>query len=145
MIVVFAIILFSGIGFSPLIILLLIAFIAEYAISLGFALLFSAITVYLRDMEYVVNVILMAWVWATPVMYSPDDLIARYPWVDNLLRVNPLTSIMYLYRDILYYQRMPKSIDLVLPLVWGIVLLVIGELLFMHLEEIGRASCRERV
>lgn len=134
MIVVFVVILFSGIGFSPLVILLLVAFVTEYAISLGFALLFSAITVYLRDMEYVVNVILMAWIWATPVMYSPDDLIARYPWVDNVLRVNPLTSIMYLYRDILYYQRMPKSIDIILPFVWGAVLLIFGEFLFKHLE-----------
>lgn len=134
MIVVFAVILFSGIGFSPLVVLLLVAFVAEYAISLGFALLFSAITVYLRDMEYVVNVILMAWVWATPVMYSPDGLIAQYPWVDNALRINPLTSIMYLYRDILYYHRMPKSIDIVLPLIWGAVLLILGEFLFKHLE-----------
>lgn len=134
MVVVFGFILFSGIGFSPLVLLLPFVFIIEYAIALGFGLIFSAITVYLRDMEYVVNVILMAWVWATPIMYSPDALIAQYPWIAIVLRINPLTSVMYLYRDILYYQQIPAMIDVVLPVVWGIVLLIVGELVFNHLE-----------
>ena len=41
MIIVFGFILFSGIGFSPLIILLPFIFLLEYAIALGFALLFG--------------------------------------------------------------------------------------------------------
>lgn len=134
MIVVFAFILVSGTGFSPYLPLLLIVFALEYAVSLGFAMLFSAVTVYLRDMEYVVNVILMAWIWATPIMYSPDGLTAQYPWISSVLRINPLTSIMYLYRDILYYHAMPAVVDIVIPLVWGIILLIVGELIFKHLE-----------
>lgn len=134
MIVVFGFIFFSGIGFSPMLILLPIVFLIEYVISLGFALLFSAITVFLRDMEYVVSVILMAWIWATPIMYAPDGLMGQYPWLVHLLRVNPLTSVMYLYRDILYYHQMPLLIDLILPVVWGIVLLIVGELVFKQME-----------
>lgn len=134
MIVVFGFILFSGVGFSPLIILLPLVLIIEYAIALGFALLFSAITVYLRDMEYVVNVILMAWIWATPVMYSPDTLVEQYRWIADLLRLNPLTSVMYMFRSILYYHQMPETIDMILPAVWGILLLVVGELVFKRLE-----------
>lgn len=134
MIVVFGFILFSGIGFSPLVLLLPFVFLIEYMISLGFALFFAAITVYLRDMEYVVNVILMAWIWATPIMYSPDTLMQQYQWIADLLRVNPLTSVMYLFRDILYYHQMPAAIDIILPTVWGIVLMVIGEFVFKRLE-----------
>ncbi len=133
MIVVFVFILFSGIGVNPLIILLPFVFALEYAIALGFALIFSSITVYLRDMEYVVNVILMAWIWATPVMYEPNQLIAQFPWLENVLRINPLTSILYLYRDILYYHQMPESIDIIVPVVWGGMLLIVGELIFNHL------------
>lgn len=134
MIVVFGFILISGIGFSPLLPLLLVVFALEYAVSLGLAMLFSAVTVYLRDMEYVVNVILMAWIWATPVMYSPDGLIAQYPWLSSVLRINPLTSIMYLYRDILYYHVIPELIDIIIPLLWGTILLIVGEQMFRSLE-----------
>ena len=134
MVVVFGFILFSGVGFSPLIILLPLVLVIEYAIALGFALLFSAITVYLRDMEYVVGVILMAWIWATPVMYSPDNLVEQYHWIANLLRLNPLTSVMYMFRSILYYHQMPEMIDMILPAMWGIILLLVGELVFKRLE-----------
>lgn len=134
MLVVFGFILFSGIGFSPLIVLLPYALIIEYAIALGFSLLFASVTVYLRDMEYIVNVILMAWIWATPIMYAPEAVIAQYPWFETILRINPLTSVMYLYRDILYYHQFPAMVDIVLPLIWGVALLIIGEFVFKKLE-----------
>lgn len=134
MLVVFGFILVSRIGFSPLVLLLPIVLVIEYAIALGFALVFASITVYLRDMEYVVNVILMAWIWATPIMYSPDTLVEQYRWIADLLRVNPLTSVMYLFRDILYYHQYPTTIDWVLPAIWGVVLMVVGSLIFKRLE-----------
>lgn len=134
MIVVFGFILFSGIGFSWLLVLLPFAMIVEYAIALGMGLIFSAATVYLRDIEYVVNVILMAWIWATPIMYSPDTLAPEFQWIAQALRVNPVTSVMYLYRDILYYHQFPETIDIVLPVAWAIALLIVGELIFKRLE-----------
>jgi len=134
MIVVFCFVLFSGIGFSPIVVLLLFVLLIEYAISLGFALIFSSITVYLRDMEHIVNVILMAWIWATPIMYSPDTLAEQYQWIASLLRINPLTSVMYLFRDILYHHQIPETIDWLLPMTWGILLLIVGEFIFRRLE-----------
>ncbi len=134
LVVVFGFIMFSGIGFSPLIILLPYALVVEYIVALGFGLLFAAITVYLRDMEYVVNVILMVWIWATPIMYSIDSLTGSYPWIASVLRINPLTSIMNLFRNILYNHSLPELIDIALPFVWGVILLLVGELVFKHLE-----------
>lgn len=134
MLVVFGFIAFSKVGFSWLLILLPYALLVEYAISLGMALLFASITVYLRDMEYVVNVILMAWIWATPIMYSPDNFPEQYQFIVQWLRVNPVTSVMYLYRDILYYHQFPATIDIVLPAAWGVGMLLIGELVFKRLE-----------
>ena len=58
----------------------------------------------------------------------------NYSWITSVLRINPLTSIMYLYRNILYSHKWPETIDIVLPLIWGIVLLLVGELVFKHLE-----------
>ena len=134
MIVVFGFILFSGIGFRPLLILLPFILLLEYGIALGFALLFSAITVYLRDMEYVVNVILMAWIWATPIMYAPEYLQTNSELIANVLRINPVTSVMNLYRDVLYFHTLPEMIDVILPTIWAVALLVIGELVFKRLE-----------
>ncbi len=134
MIVVFGFILFSKVGFSWHLIILPYALLVEYLIALGFALIFACITVYLRDMEYVVNVILMAWIWATPIMYAPESVVDRFPWLETVLRINPMASSVYLYRDVLYYHKLPTRVDVILPLAWGLVLLLVGEFIFMRLE-----------
>ena len=131
-IVVFIFLIISGRGFSgPALICLPFIMIAEYLIALGFTLFFSAITVYLRDMEYIVGVLLMAWIWATPIMYATDTVPEP---VMKLLMINPLTQIVMSYHDILYYHVVPSVIRIGAVLIIGIVLLLVGEVVFKRLE-----------
>lgn len=132
MIVVFVFLVASGVGISLQTVWMLpIVLIAEYMIALGFTLFFSAITVYLRDMEYIVGVLLMAWVWVNPVMYSLDGLP---PVLMRILYINPMTPIIVGLHDILFYHTVPGVGDMVYVLVIGIVLLLLGESVFMELE-----------
>ena len=125
-------ILISGTGFSWQLVFLPVILLIEYLFALGFALLVAAITVYLRDMEYIVNVVLMAWVWATPIMYSLDSLSGIFR---QLLTFNPMTLIMVSYQDILYWHRTPYAMNLGVACVEGIVVLIIGEVVFHHLSK----------
>ena len=110
---------------------LVIAFLTEYMFSLGIALLLAAIDVYFRDVEYMTGVILMAWVWMTPVMYAINGV----PQIlQNVLKFNPMTWYIKLYQNTLYYN-IQSSGELVLTcLITGIIALLIGEIVFMHLE-----------
>ena len=131
MVIVLAFVLFSGIGFSPCILLLLLVFIIEYIIAVGFSLFFSAVTVYVRDMSYIVNVLMMAWVWATPVMYSIDQIPVP---LRNIMLLNPMYSVVTACRDILYYKTIPNLWSVLIPLAEGIIILLIGEAVFAKLE-----------
>ena len=130
-VVVFGFLIFSKVGISYHILLLPLIFLAEYLMALGFTLFFSAITVYLRDMEYIVSVLLMAWIWATPIMYAVDTL---EPTIAKLLLINPLTSVIMSYHNILYYHTVPTPTTLIGILLVGVVLLIIGEVVFVRLE-----------
>lgn len=131
-VIVFLFLFVSGIKVNPLVLPMLIpVMVAEYLVALGFTLFFSAITVYLRDMEYIVGVLLMAWIWATPIMYTLDG---RSELVIKFLKLNPMTNIILGYHDILYYKSMPAVDSIVAVLVVGVVLLWIGEMVFIHLE-----------
>ncbi|MDD2957064.1 MAG: ABC transporter permease [Lachnospiraceae bacterium] len=131
-VIVFLFIFISGIGVNPAALLWLIpVMIAEYLVALGFTLFFSAITVYLRDMEYIVGVLMMAWIWATPIMYTLDG---RSEAVITLLKINPMTNIILAYHDILYYKVIPSIGALGIGLLVGFILLVIGEIVFIRLE-----------
>lgn len=131
-VIVFIFLFISGVGVSLRVLYWLFpVMIAEYFVALGFTLFFSAITVYLRDMEYIVGVVLMAWIWATPIMYTLDG---RSEFVVRVLKLNPMTTIILSYQNILYYQTMPDVSALGCVILVGILLLIIGEAVFIRLE-----------
>lgn len=130
-IVVFIVLIFTkGINLLAILYLPLIMLV-EYFLALGMTFLFSAITVYLRDIGYLLNIIVMAWQFMTPVMYSVDDVPERLRFVFYL---NPMTSVITAYRDILYYKTPPELETLSSACLMGIVLLLIGLQIFKRLK-----------
>ena len=124
--------LFSGVGFSVHIILLPVIVLIEYVFALGCAFLVAAVTVYLRDMEYVIGVILMAWIWATPIMYDLE--IVTDAVLKRLLYLNPMTSIICCYHFILYNHIWPRAWDLAVPATASLVVLIVGYCVFGKLN-----------
>lgn len=133
MIVVFAFLIFSHRGLAvKYLIALPVVMIIEFIMCLGFALFFSAITVYFRDMEYIVGVIMMAWVWGTPIMY--DASVINNSFICTLLNLNPMTGVVNAYRNILYYHSFPNIGQIGISFLTAVVILLIGELIFVKLE-----------
>ncbi len=61
-VVVFCVLLISGKGINVLAILCLpVIWIIEYILGLGITLIVSSVTIFLRDLEYVLGIIAMAW------------------------------------------------------------------------------------
>lgn len=131
--VVFVVLIVSGKGINLQAILYMpIVMGVEYILSLGMALLSSATTVYLRDLEYLLGIITMAWQFLTPVMYSVDMIPERLMPIFNL---NPMTPIIIAYRDILYYKQIPQVGTLLHGTILGVILLIIGWLVFGSLQK----------
>lgn len=132
-IVIFAVVLFSGIGFDPVALLCLpVIMIVEYILALGMAMLSSAITVYFRDLEHILGILTMAWMYMTPIMYDksivPDKLLP-------LFNLNPMTHVIECYRAVLYEKKVPELESLVSSLVLGIVFLILGYFVFLKLQK----------
>ena len=124
-------ILISGTGFSWQLVFLPIVIAEEYLFALGCSLIVSAITVYLKDMEYIVNVILMAWVWGTPIMYNYANISGLF---QKALGFNPMTPIVLTYQDIFYWHKTPEITRFLIPLLVGLAVLAVGEVLFSKLS-----------
>ncbi len=132
-IVIFVALFISGIGINPVALLFLpIIMIVEYFLALGFALLSSALTVYFRDLEYILGIITMAWMYLTPVMYPETMVPENLLWI---LKVNPMTSVIMAYRDILYYKQIPQLETLLQALFVGIVFCILGHFVFCKLQK----------
>ncbi len=78
--------------------------------TLGVALFLSAINVYYRDTLMIMDVVLLAWFFLTPVVYSINILPPSYEVFDLTINVqrlmyitNPMASLIATYRDLLYW------------------------------------------
>lgn len=123
----------SGIGFSWYIIFLPLIAISQFALQQGIIFITSAINVYIRDAEYIINFIVNMLFYATPVLYSAT-LFENSPlhWIITL---NPMATIVNCYRDILFYQSMPHIKSLLVVLLASCILCMIGLKIFRKLEK----------
>lgn len=131
-IIVFLAVLVSGFGFYWRALLFLpLIMVLEYFLALGLAFVVSAVTVYFRDLEQIVGVLLMAWIYVTPIMYNIDYVPEQYR---PLLMLNPMTPIVEVYHQILYYRMLPTRNYLILAAGTSIVALAAGFILFSRLD-----------
>lgn len=132
-VVVIAVCLFSGIRFHILGLLCLpIVMLVEYMFALGITMITSALDVYFRDLEHILGILSMAWMFLTPIMYDisivPERLVP-------IFMINPMTSIITAYRDILYSGSIPKLDTMSVAAGMGVVFLVVGFFLFGKLKK----------
>ncbi|MFV0465965.1 MAG: ABC transporter permease [Lachnospiraceae bacterium] len=133
MIVVFGVIAISGNGFNLVALLFLpIIMLIEYILVLGLTMIVSACNVYLRDLEHIVGVLMMAWIYMTPVMYD-KSLVP--PQLIPIFNSNPMTPVSIAYRDILYYKRIPEMQTLGLTVAFGVGSMIIGFIIFDKLQK----------
>lgn len=131
-IVIFAVIIFSGVGVNPLALLCLpVIMVVEYVLALGMALLASAITVYFRDLEHILGIFMMAWMYMTPIMYDKSIVPEKLLPIFNL---NPMTHVIECYRAVLYYKTMPDLNSLLSSCILGIFFLILGSVVFRKLQ-----------
>jgi ABC-type polysaccharide/polyol phosphate export permease len=131
-IIIFLFLIFGGIGISGYIIYLPIVILIEYIFSLAVVFILSAINVYIRDVEYIMNFVIMMLFYATPVLYSLNTIPDKYQWI---FKLNPMAHIINGYRDIFYYQQTPNLLNLLVVGTLSILLLLIGYNVFKKLEK----------
>lgn len=125
--------IFSGIGFSGYILFLPLIILVQYILQLGIILITSAIEIYVRDAEYIINFFVTMLFYATPIVYSAKMFSGSS--VEWLIHLNPMATIINSYRNILFYQTMPEIKSLLITFVGSIVLLLVGFKIFNKLQK----------
>jgi ABC-2 type transport system permease protein len=96
--------------------LLLLALFTAMVLACALGVLLSAVNVYLRDMQHLIEVVLTAWFWACPIVYAFQGNIAQklaakgwaqWTWVYFL---NPMVPLVLTFQRALYAQTSPTAI-----------------------------------
>jgi len=130
--IILAFVIFSGIGLSKYVLLYPFILLIQYILILGIGFIVSAITVYVRDLEHIIGIILMVAFYGTPIIYKLEQLP---PELQTIMKLNPMTHIIDAYRDIFYNQTMPNMKILLMLLAGSIILTIIGYFIFKKLQK----------
>lgn len=124
-------ILVSGVGLSFNALLLPLIMLVQVTFAFGIILMISAANVYVRDVQYMMNPIMMIWMYASPILYSismvPEKFLSIY-------KLNPMVTILGGYKSILYDKTLPDFRALGIVFLVSLGLCVIGWLVFNKLQ-----------
>lgn len=130
--IILGFVLVSGIGLSVNVLWYFLIIIIQYIVSIGVSLIVSSLSVYFRDLLHLLGVVMQLLFYATPIVYSINDVPPGFQW---LLKLNPMTYLIDGYRAIFYQKVMPDFSSLGRALIMGIILCVVGYVIFRKLEK----------
>jgi len=124
----------TGAHFQPNIYVLLIPFliILMAALGLGFGIIISSLTTKYRDLTNLVSFGVQLWMYATPVIYPLSGIPDKFK---VYVLANPLTPIIETFRYALLGAGTVSWTYLIYSLIFTIVVLIIGVLLFNKVEQ----------
>src|SRR5207248_2648092 len=104
----------------------------------GVTLLFATFTVFFRDVRHLVEVALQMLMYLSPVLYDLRMLGEHHEWwfraFQLFLRLNPLSYLLPLVRDPVYYGRLPPLPVLGVAVGGSLAMLLFGLAVFQRLS-----------
>ncbi|MDO9396332.1 MAG: ABC transporter permease [Herbiconiux sp.] len=143
-VLVVALSIFGGfvLPFLPLALVLMV-FLAIFAT--GVALMLSVANVHFRDTQYFVSIAMQIWMYLTPIVY-PINLVATQSrdiggllgtniTILDIYQLNPMERFVSVFRQLLYDARWPDWNDFLVCVIWSVISLIIGILVFRRNEK----------
>jgi lipopolysaccharide transport system permease protein len=137
LLVLFAMIVVYQRPITPAILMLPLIILVQTIFTIGMVLLLATANVFYRDTQHILEVVMQAWFFLTPIFYPitilPKSAQVLGMTVDIQLwarRLNPMASLVASYRDVLY-RGWPTGWDFFLrTTVECLVVLLIGYVVF---------------
>ncbi len=70
-----------------------------FLLVLGLSYATCAVVIFFRDLSQMINIALQIGVWLTPIMWIAEDMLAAYPLIFRILKLNPVYYVVTGYRD----------------------------------------------
>jgi ABC-type polysaccharide/polyol phosphate export permease len=106
-------------------------FAIQQLFTYGLSLFLAAANLFYRDIQYLLGLVILIWMYLTPVIYSTELFPEKYRWIFQL---NPMAVIINAYRQVILAGGMPNLKSLGIALALSLVLLLGGYKFFKKLE-----------
>lgn len=99
--------------------------------SVGLGLLASALSVFFRDVMHLWSVLMLAWMYATPIFYPIDQLP---DWMQVAEQFNPMYHYVTLIRDFMMWDVNPGGMECLICLGMAAITFLVGFVVFRKTE-----------
>jgi len=143
LIVLFAMLFIFGFSLKPAVLMLPLIILAQVIFTIGMGFILATANVFYRDTQHILEVLLQAWFFLTPIFYSitilPERAVILGIPIDIRLwirRFNPMASLVASYQDTLYWGT-PTGFDFFLrTLLTCVIVLVVGYAVFCRFSRV---------
>jgi len=106
--------------------------VALIIFTLGATFFFAAANVYYRDIAHILQVVLSAWFYFTPIIYALDFIPANRQW---LFKLNPIIYVINGFRLAIYYGQLPQWSSIVASFACAFIALIVGFAIFRKYQD----------
>ena len=117
---------------GPAALLLPLPLVVQLVLTVGLALVVSALTVHFRDLQNILAHLLHLWFFASPVLYYYGEMTGK---VRTLLRFNPMSHLLVSYQQMLFEGHFDHWRGLGATAVVAVLAFVLGAFLFDRLRD----------
>jgi ABC-2 type transport system permease protein len=100
-------------------------------VSSGLAMLASAITVYFRDLEHIIGILMQLLFYLTPIVYSLDMVSSR---LRQVFKLNPVADVILSLQSMFYYRESPHWKLFVYGGIISVLIFIVGWKVFIRLS-----------
>jgi ABC-2 type transport system permease protein len=119
---------FTGVGLSFALFMVLPLFALLFIFVLGLSMIFATYAVFFRDIIHFHSILMLMWMYVTPIFYPEKILMDKAPW---LVHLNPIYIFIRYFRSIVLEGTLPPlRLDLYCIIVSAVSLLI-GLYVFM--------------
>jgi ABC-type polysaccharide/polyol phosphate export permease len=128
----FAIILVIGGSLSWAALFIPVSFLLLFFFAFGIGLIMSIATVFFRDLQHVILIVMQGLFFLTPILYRHDALAGKIGW---LVALNPVVPFIELFREPLYHAVLPSTDVMMQALIISCSAMVCGLCVFRSQEK----------
>jgi ABC-type polysaccharide/polyol phosphate export permease len=106
-------------------------FLIQLLLTTGISLMLAAFNLFYRDIQYLLTLVIMVWMYLTPIMYPIEIIPERFRFIMSL---NPMAVIVNAYRQVIIGGGAPNTQSLAIGFFISVFIFIIGFMIFKKLE-----------
>lgn len=118
---------------TPWATLLPVLWLGQVMVTIGIVWILAASNVFLRDLQQIVAISMLALMMISPIAYRIDDLPVR---LSALLKINPLYPIIACYQDVLFLGQFPRGAAPYMLAAGAVLMFCTGYWYFRRLKQV---------